>query len=112
MIIIRWNKMDEEGFDLGYELDIYKNNEPVEVGFIWWCEGKECWFLHFNDPNFKGFARQYKQYDKTEINDVLFRAVLDIQSELTRINNICIDYCNAISDYSIDYIQGIDHNED
>ena len=112
MIVIKWNKIDKDDFDLGYELDIYNDNKPIEIGFIWWCEEKECWFLHFDDPIIKGFVRQYNQYNKTEINDVLFRAVLDIQNELSKINNTCVDYCNAISDYAIDYVQGINHNED
>ena len=110
-MIIKWHKDETESFPF-YYLYSYVDNYEFLIGYIGWDSFRKCWLLGYHIPPIQKKCVSYKNYDITEINDVLFRAVLDIQSELSRINNMCINYCNAISDYAIDYVQGIDHNED
>ena len=111
MTIIKWNKDETEPFPF-YYLYAYQNNYQFLIGYIGWDSFRKRWLLGYHIPPIQKKCVSYKCYDITEVNDVLFRAVLDIQNELTKINNMCVDYCNAISDYAIDYVQGVDHNED
>ena len=110
MMIIKWKKDELEEEPL-YDLYIFvgDNNYKMHIGKLGWGSSEQCWFMWYSIPPLKD---KYKNYNQHEINDVLFRAVLDIQSDLSQITNMCIEYCNAISDYVIDYVQGIDHNED
>lgn len=111
MMIIKWHKDETEEQPL-YELYIYENDYKMQIGYIGWDSFSKRWILNYNIQPIKNKCKAYENYTINEINDVLFRALLDIQSDLSRINNICVECCNAISDYAIDYIQGIDHNED
>ena len=111
MIVIKWRKDETEDYPF-YGLYVCTNTDcEMQIGWIGWEDLQQCWFLHYSIPRIKDEYKKYEQYTIDEINDVLFRAVLDIQSDLSFINNMCVDYCNAISDYVIDYVQGIDHNE-
>ena len=110
MIIIKWQKDETEEFPF-YNLYAYIDNYKFLIGYIGWDSFRKHWHLGYHIPPIQKKCISYKYYDITEVNDVLFKAVLDIQSELSRINNMCVDYCNALSDYIIDYIQGIEHNE-
>ena len=112
MIVIKWEK-DENvyTFDEYYDLFAYtENNKKIHIAILYWSNNR--WIMSDYIPYLKSETKWYENYTINEVNDVLFRAVLDIQSDLSRINNMCVDYCNAISDYVIDYVQGIDHNED
>ena len=112
MMIIKWRK-DETEEEPFYNLYVYTDNDyEMHIGWIGWGSLEKCWYMHYSIPRIKDKCKKYEQYAINEINDVLFRAVLDIQADLAFINNTCVDYCNAISDYIIDYVQGIDHNED
>ena len=112
MMIIKWCK-DETEEEPFYNLYIYTDNDyKMHIGWIGWGNLEKCWYMHYSIPRIKDKSKKYEQYTINEINDVLFKAVLDIQADLAFINNMCVDYCNAISDYIIDYVQGIDHNED
>ena len=112
MIIIKWRKDEMEDLPL-YELyACMGNNHKMTIGYLGWNGFTNCWILSYHIPRIQEKSKKYDNYTIDEINDVLFRAVLDIQSDLSFINNMCVDYCNAISDYIIDYVQGIDHNED
>lgn len=112
MIIIKWRKDEIEELPL-YELYAYTNNNyKTIIGYLGWNDFSKCWILNYHIPRIQEKIKKYNNYNINEVNDVLFRAVLDIQSDLSFINNMCVDYCNAISDYAIDYVQGIDHNED
>ena len=118
MTIIKWRKADRMGENEKIEIPFYKlyaytdKGYGMEIGYIKWDEQSECWIVNYNIPPFKNRFRTYENYKINDINEVFYRALLDIQFDLARINNMCVDYCNAISDYIIDYIQGIDHNED
>ena len=112
MMIIKWRKDKTEEQPL-YELYAYtENNYKLSIGFLGWSNFMNSWLFSYEIPPLKSKSKEYNNYTINEFNDVLFRAILDIQSELSRISNMCIEYCNAISDYVIDYIQGVDHNED
>lgn len=112
MMIIKWRKDEMEEQPL-YELYAYtETNYRLSIGFLGWSDFMNSWLFSYEIPSLKSKSKIYNNYTINEFNDVLFRAILDIQSELSRINNMCIEYCNAISDYVIDYIQGVDHNED
>ena len=112
MTIIKWRKDETENKPF-YFLYIYTDaGYNMQIGRLGWDRAEQCWYLHYNIPRIKDKCKKYEQYNINEINDVLFRAVLDIQADLSYINNMCADYCNAISDYVIDYVQGVDHNED
>ena len=112
MMIIKWRKDETEDSPV-YQLYAYTESDyKMQIGWIFWDESDQSWYMNYNIPRcVQNKYRKYNQYTIEEINDVLFRAVLDIQSDLSFINNMCVDYCNAISDYVIDYVQGIDHNE-
>lgn len=112
MIVIKWQKNKTKESPL-YELyACIGNNYKMTIGYLGWNSFVNCWILSYHIPRIQEKIKRYDNYTIDEINDVLFRAVLDIQSDLSFINNMCVDYCNAISDYVIDYVQGIDHNED
>ena len=112
MIVIKWRK-DQTEDDLFYGLYICNDaNYDMPIGCLGWEESDECWYMHYSIPRLKDKCKKYTTYTREDVNDVLFRVILDIQSDLSYINNMCVDYCNAISDYIIDYVQGIDHNED
>ena len=111
MLIIKWreHKIDDEPF---YILYTYTDtNYEMQIAWLSWDNIDQCWYMNYKIPRIKDKWKKYEQYTEKEVNDVLFRAILDIQSDLSFINNMCVDYCNAISDYVIDYVQGIDHNE-
>ena len=112
MMIIKWRKNEVEEEPL-YNLYVCTDSDyEMQIGWLGWGSLQKCWFMHYNIPRIKDKCKKYEQYTINEINDVLFRAILDIQADLSFINNMCIEYCDAISDYVIDYVQGIDHNED
>ena len=112
MIVIKWRKDETENYPF-YELYVcMSNNYKMTIGYLGWDVLTDCWTLTYRIPRIQENIKEYNNYTIDEINDVLFRAVLDIQSDLSFINNMCVDYCNAISDYIIDYVQGINHNED
>ena len=112
MIIIKWRK-DETEEEPFYNLYVYTDNDyEMHIGCIRWDNFTNRWILSYNIPPLHNKFIAYEYYKINEIDEVLFRALLDIQSELSKINNMCTAYCNAISDYAIDYVQGIDHNED
>ena len=111
MTVIKWRRDETEDEPL-YFLYVCTNSDyEMQIGLLGWNNMEKCWYFHYGIPRIKDKHKKYEQYNINEINDVLFRAVLDIQSDLSFINNMCVDYCNAISDYVIDYVQGIDHNE-
>lgn len=111
MIIIKWRK-DETEEEPFYNLYVCTdNNNEIQIGWLGWGNLEKSWYMHYSIPRIKDKYKKYKQYTKEEVNDVLFRVILDMQADLSYINNMCVNYCNAISDYVIDYVQGIDHNE-
>ena len=117
MIVIKWRKIKGrkgETKDLPlYELYVcMNNNHKMTIGHLGWNNLSSCWVFNYRIPRIQENNKKYENYTIDETNDVLFRAVLDIQSDLSFINNMCVEYCNAISDYAIDYVQGVDHNED
>lgn len=108
MIVIKWEKDNYE--EILYDLYVYtENNKKIHIAMLYWDDNH--WTLVQEIPRLKPKTRWYENYTINELNDVLFRAVLDIQANLNEIFYICHDYNEAISDYIIDYIQGIDHNE-
>lgn len=113
MMIIKWHRDKTEELPL-YELYAYIGDKhKTTIGYLGWNSFTQCWILNYYIPCIQETkSKKYDNYTIEEINDVLFRAILDIQKDLSFINNMCVDYCNAISDYIIDYVQGIDHNED
>lgn len=112
MIIIKWHKDETEEEPL-YELYAYTENDyKIQIGILGWVGFKNSWMLSYQIPRIQNRCIKYENYTIDEVNDVLFRAILDIQSDLAKINNICINYCNAISDYVIDYITGVEQDED
>lgn len=112
MLIIKW-KQDKEKIDPVYYLYICTENNIEElIGWVGWDDINKYWIANYEIPSLKSISKKYESYNINEVNDVLFRMILDVQNSLVKINNMCVNYCNAISDYIIDYIQGIDHNED
>lgn len=112
MMIIKWRK-DETEEEPFYNLYACTDTDyEMLIGYIGWDGFTNRWILSYNIPPLHNKFIAYEYYKINEIDDVLFRALLDIQSELSKINNMCIEYCDAISDYAIDYVQGVNHNED
>ena len=111
MIVIKWRKDETRNYPSYFLYAYIDSDYAIQIGWVAWSSTEHHWYFRYNIPRIKDKHKIYEQYTINEINDVLFRAVLDIQSDLSFINNMCVDYCNAISDYVIDYVQGIDHNE-
>lgn len=110
MIVIKWEKDDEE-YEY-YDLFTYTSkNEKVRIAYLYWSDVYKHWVLVTTIPKIKPKTRWYDNYNVNQLNEVFFRAVLDIQSDLNEIFYMCNDYNDAIHDYIIDYIQGINHNE-
>ena len=108
MIVIKWEKdnYDYEFYDLYAYTD---NNKRFHIARLYWDDTH--WTMIHETPRLKPKTRWYENYNVNQLNEVLFRAILDIQSDLNEVFYMCYDYNDAISDYIIDYIQGIDHNE-
>lgn len=49
--------------------------------------------------------RYYREYDENEISAIQFHVTLEIMAKLEKIGNECFDYCNAISDYVVEYLE-------
>ena len=111
MTIIKWEKDNTEEYPL-YELYVYADAIKMQIGWLYWNNLEQTWHMRYSIPRIMDKCKRYENYTLKEVNDVLFKVVLDIQADLSFINNMCVDYCNAISDYVIDYVQGINHNED
>ena len=111
MTIIKWQQDKDEEYP-SYELYVYVDTIKMQIGWLYWNELEKSWYMRYSIPRIINKFKKHEEYTINEVNDVLVRVVLDIQADLSFINNMCVDYCNAISDYAIDYIMGIDHNED
>ena len=107
MVVIKWEKDNTCDYEF-YDLYAYTNHSKKIIAYLYWFENR--WIMVHQIPKLK-IKRQYDNYSIEEVNNVLFKAILDIQSDLNKISHICNDYLDAIFDYITDYIQGIDYNE-
>jgi hypothetical protein len=111
IMTIKWvkDKTEEEPV---YKLYVYTTNNLKQlIGYLGWSDFMNSWIFSYQIPPIEHKCKKYTNYTINEIEDVFFRAILDIQADLSRINNMCVNYCNAISDYIIDYITGVEQNE-
>ena len=110
MLIIKWEK-DDYDEELLYDLYAYtETNKKIHIAMLYWNNINKYWVMEHEFPQLKPKTRQYN-YNINDLNDVLFKAILDIQSDLKEIFYMCNDYNEAVSDYIIDYIQGVNQNE-
>lgn len=108
MMIIKWEKDEYEEmlFDLyGYLAD----NTKIHLAMLYWDNMRKCWILSYELPRLKSKSRKYNNYGIDELNDVLFNAILDIQTDLNGIICMCRNYKEAFSNCIINYIQGMDY---
>ena len=105
---MKWIKIEDE-----YLCDIYYSLEcdGVEIADLWYDYYSSKWFL--NPRIFQGCIekRSYKEYTIEEIEDVQFRAILDLQASFNKIGYECFEYSNAITDYVEIYLQKIMEEE-
>ena len=109
MIVIKWEKdnYDYEFYDLYAYTDDGKKHH---IAKLYWDINH--WVMVHETHRLKPKTRWYENYSVNQLNEVLFRAILDIQADLNEVFYMCHDYSDSISDYIIDYIQGMNYNED
>lgn len=105
---IEWEKDEEE---LLYELYFYNDNneDKYQIAYIYWNEFQKAWYLHYREfyvSTPKG-VHKYDMYDKDEINEVLLRAILDIQQDIAEIFYLYSNYLDVFSVYITDYIRNL-----
>lgn len=112
-IILKWKQdVDVANEEPLYRLYVYMDNNYKQlIGYLGWCNTIKGWIFSYQIPPIQHKCIEYTNYNINEINDVLFKAILDIQMDLSKIDNICKSYCNAISDYIIDYTMGVNQDE-
>lgn len=105
---LKWIEKDDEVLDRYYSL---RDNHDNEIAYMWFYDG--CWSLIPTLSILQEILGKkfYRTYEENEIKKVEFHAILDIQSALNEIGNICFNYSNDISDYITKYLKEL-NNED
>lgn len=105
---LKWIKKNDEALKKYYSLRDDKNNE---LAYMYFHDG--CWSFVPTCHILQEILGKkfYRIYTEKEIKDAQFHAMLDIQSKLNILANICVNYSNAISDYVTKYLEEF-NNED
>ena len=107
---LKWIEINDSYLGKHYSL---RDDNDKELAYMWYFD--KHWSL--SPMLYKDLVPKkiYFNYKETDVEEVEFRASLDIMSALNKIGNECFDYCNAISDYVEIYLKKInkeDINED
>lgn len=80
-----------------------RDSYDKEIAYIWYFD--KHWSL--TPTLYKDLLPKkiYFDYKETDVEEVEFRAILDIMSALNKIGNECFEYSNAISDYVKEYLE-------
>lgn len=98
---MNWVKIEDEFLcDIYYSLKY----EDLELADLWYDYYSEKWFL--NPRIFQGYIekKSYKEYNIEQVEDVQFRAILDLQAGFNKVGYECFKYSNAITDYVEKYL--------
>lgn len=101
---LKWVEVNDESLGTYYSL---RNEFDKEIAYMWFFD--KHWSLTPTIYKDSVKKRLYLNYKETDLKEVQFRAVLDIQSDLCRIGNECFSYADAISDYVSKYLEELNN---
>lgn len=111
---MNWKKIEDEYLcDVYYTLEYQNQDGDIEeIVDLWFDYYAQKWYFNakiFNDLIPKRF---YKEYGLKDVEEVQFRAVLDLQAELNKIMYKAYNISEEISNYISLYLENNMHNKE
>lgn len=104
---LKWKKIEDEYLcDVFYTLE-YQNSkdETEDIVDLWFDYYSKKWCFSAKIFNNMIPKKYYKEYALKDVEEVQFRAVLDLQAELNKIMYDSYDISNEISNYVALYLE-------
>ena len=108
-----WKKIEDEYLcDVYYTLEYIDNDTVEDIVDLWFDYYSKKWC--FSAKIFNGLIpkKYYKEYGLKDVEEVQFRAVLDLQAELNTIMYKAYEIGEEISNYVTLYLENNVYNKD
>lgn len=105
MMKLKWEKMKEDEL---FGDNAYSLRDENNIELVWIYYDADRWVVCFTDCTPIKEVKHYK-INENDLEDVKFRAILELQYELEKKAKEYFEYCDCISEMVIEYLQGLNN---
>lgn len=104
---LKWKEVEEDELFNSKIWSLIDDNNK-ELIWIYYNDDAKRWVVCFTSNTPIKEAKHYR-LNKEDIEDVKFRAILELQYEFDKKAREYFEYCDCISEMFIEYIQGLNN---